>query len=250
MGLVLENVRFKYGQGKCVLDSVSFEAQEGELVSVVGRTGSGKTTLGLVMAGLFAPTEGRVAIKERSAPAGLDVVMVFQFPESQFFEETVFLEVAYGPICLGLGAREVRERVEASLQKLGLDAKDFSERSPLTLSEGERRRVAIASALSCEPRFLILDEPTVSLDWEAAAHIFDVLRELKSGGVSVVVMTHDVEDTVFHSDRVAVLEGGKILDLGKPAGGIVNEIYGIFSPPRRSSPKVSPKSQKKKWAGP
>jgi len=224
MKLVLERIDFSYDRGlsteRVVFDSLSLKVEEGELLSIVGRTGSGKTTLGLIMAGLLDPTGGRVKLEETSQLArranpgteGVDVAMVFQFPESQFFEEDVLREVAFGPSRLGLGGDEVRQRVTTAMQKMKLDFCALSNRSPLSLSEGEKRKVAIASALACEPRFLILDEPMVSLDWEASVHIFEVLNELKQNGVSVIVMTHEVEDAFAHSDRIAVLAEGRLVE--------------------------------------
>jgi len=224
--LVLRGVGFSYDRGlpteKAVLRSVSLRVRAGELVSVLGRTGSGKTTLGLIMAGLVRPQSGRVSVVGEAAdPAGgqssrpeaagrLDVVMVFQVPESQFFEEDVFSEVAFGPSRLGLRGGELEARVRSSLERLGLDPVRVSGRSPVRLSEGEKRNVAIASALACEPRFLILDEPTISLDWQASARLFAVLRRLAGSGVSVVVLTHEVDGAVRHSDRVAVLAAGTL----------------------------------------
>jgi energy-coupling factor transport system ATP-binding protein len=238
MELVLESIRFSYDRGlsteKVVLDSLSLKVREGELLFIVGRTGSGKTTLGLIMAGLLDPTGGRVKLEDTSQPAppanlgvkGVDVAMVFQFPESQFFEENVLGEVAFGPSRLGLGGDDVRQRVIAAMQKMKLDFRALSNRSPLNLSEGEKRKVAIASALACGPRFLILDEPTVSLDWEASVHVFEVLNGLRQNGVSVIVMTHEVEDALAHSDRTAVLADGKLVET---SGLSKAEIYLILS---------------------
>jgi energy-coupling factor transport system ATP-binding protein len=243
MELVLDGVQFSYDRGlateKVVLHSFSLNAREGELLSIVGRTGSGKTTLGLIMAGLLAPSRGRVtfedapddpiAARERRAERGSEgagVVMVFQFPESQFFEDRVFDEVAFGPSRLGLGDEAIQERVISAMERMTLDFRSLSNRSTLSLSEGEKRKVAIASALSCEPRFLILDEPTVSLDWEASVHIFEVLRELTKYGVSVIVMTHEVDDAVSYSDRIAVLAAGRLAASGRLAK---NEIYRLLS---------------------
>ena len=244
MELLLDSIQFSYDRGlpteRIVLDSISLRVREGELLSIVGRTGSGKTTLGLIMAGLLDPTKGRVALEHSPAnsitpagtliggagtprsrqpssgppakrePEGADVVMVFQFPESQFFEESVFREVAFGPSRQGLGGEAVRQRVVSAMQKMRLDFHALSNRSTLTLSAGEKRRVAIASALSCGPRFLILDEPTVSLDWEASTHVFEILKGLRRDGVSVIVMTHEMEDALAYSDRIAVLAEGKL----------------------------------------
>jgi energy-coupling factor transport system ATP-binding protein len=220
--LVLEDVGYSYDRGlpteKAVLRSLSLRVRAGEFTSVVGRTGSGKTTLGLIMAGLLAPQSGEVGLRpagERGDAGRLDVVMVFQVPESQFFEEDVFSEVAYGPSRLGLKGRELELRVNSSLERLGLNPAQVSRRSPVRLSEGEKRNVAIASALSCEPRFLILDEPGISLDWQASARLFSVLRRLADSGVSAVVLTHEVDKAVRHSDRVAVLSAGRLSASGR-----------------------------------
>ncbi len=231
MELVLKDVRFSYDMGlpteRNVLDFLSMTVLPGELLSIVGRTGSGKTTLGLIMAGLLKPTAGEVILRGSDvtrAPinAGqgpvrdrVDVVMVFQFPESQFFEENVFSEVAFGPSRLGVRGPELSRRVESAMGNVGLDVEGLCGRRTSELSEGERRRVAIASALACEPHVLILDEPTISLDWEASASVLENLGTLRDAGASVVVMTHEVESAVAFSDRVAVLEGGKVVSSGK-----------------------------------
>jgi energy-coupling factor transport system ATP-binding protein len=244
MELVLKNVGFSYDCGlpteKKVLESVSLRVGQGELVSVLGRTGSGKTTLGLLMAGLLKPQRGEVTLNGpepgppvRTEPLGGDsslagrprAVMVFQVPESQFFEETVFDEVAFGPSRSGLAGSQLCDRVFSSLERLGLDALEIAHRSPTRLCEGEKRKVAIASALSCRPLFLVLDEPTVSLDWEATAHLFTVLKGFKETGVSVIVMTHEVESALAYSDRVEVLAFGRVRASGRLAAAKVYECW-------------------------
>jgi len=233
--LVLTDVGYGYDRGlpteKAVLRSVSLSVRSGQFLSIAGRTGSGKTTLGLIMAGLLKPQSGRVRLlpapgesetSSRSEVGRLDVVMVFQVPESQFFEEDVFSEVAFGPSRLGLRGGELESRVSSSLERLGLDPARVSRRSPIRLSEGEKRNVAIASALACRPRFLILDEPTISLDWRASARLLFLLRGLTDSGVSVVVLTHEVDRAVRHSDLVAVLSDGTLSSPGKPTA---QEVY-------------------------
>ncbi len=254
--LSIEGVGFCYDRGfpteKVVLDSVSLCVRSGELVSIAGRTGSGKTTLGLIMAELLKPHSGRVRLLAagemrarpgsdaaagesgrrsgpsaagRSAQGRLDVVMVFQVPESQFFEEDVFSEVAFGPSRLGLKGGELDSRVRSSLERVGLDPSRVLERSPVRLSEGEKRSVAIASALACEPGFLVLDEPGISLDWRASARIFSLLRGLADSGVCVVVLTHEVDRAVRHSDSVAVLSAGRIAATGRLTA---DEVYNLW----------------------
>jgi energy-coupling factor transport system ATP-binding protein len=233
--LLLSDVGYCYDRGlpteKAVLRSVSLSVRSGRFLSIAGRTGSGKTTLGLIMAGLLKPQSGRVSLLPspggpdrpgRSDPGRLDVVMVFQVPESQFFEEDVFSEVAFGPSRLGLRGKELEARVSSSLERLGLDPGRVSRRSPIRLSEGEKRNVAVASALACRPRFLILDEPTISLDWRASGRLYSLLRGLADSGVSVIVLTHGVEAAVRHSDVVAVLSGG---ELSAPGRLTVREVY-------------------------
>ncbi len=233
--LILESLGFSYDLGlpteRAVLESLSLRVRTGELVSVVGRTGSGKTTLGLIMAGLLKPQTGEVRLDgtrtvEAQSPDGrIDVVMVFQVPESQFFEEDVYSEVAFGPLRLGLRGAELKDRVFRSLSRLGLDPVSVAGRSPAWLSEGEKRKVAVACALSCDPRFLILDEPTISLDWQATAGLFALLRTLSASGVCVVVMTHEVEHAAAHSDRIAVLSGGRLRASGRLSA---EEVYSFW----------------------
>jgi energy-coupling factor transport system ATP-binding protein len=231
MELVMEDVGFCYDRGlpteTRVFDSVSLTARSGELLSVVGRTGCGKTTLALLMAGLLKPTAGRVTLRDsRDIPrpgsprpvdraVRTDVVMVFQFPESQFFEMNVFSEIAFGPSRLGLKDEELSLRVESAMRRVNLEPDVHSDRHTSELSEGEKRRVAIASALSCAPHFLILDEPSISLDWEASGNILRILRELALSGTSVIIATHEVESAAALSDEVVVLAERGIAASGK-----------------------------------
>ncbi|MFH0777865.1 MAG: ABC transporter ATP-binding protein, partial [Candidatus Eisenbacteria bacterium] len=216
MRLGLEDIGFSYDRGlpteTALFESLSLEVSAGEFLSVVGRTGSGKTTLGLIMAGLLQPDSGTVRRECKAGP--LRVSMVFQLPESQFFHDDVFGEVAFGPRRAGVVGPKLERAVSSSLLRAGLEPREFMRRSTDTLSEGEKRKVAIASALSCRPDVVVLDEPSISLDWEAAAQLFSALAKLRDAGTSVVVMSHDVENACLYSDRVAVLVGGMMVAQG------------------------------------
>ena len=217
------------------LRGVDFEVSEGECVVVIGPTGSGKTTLLEVLAGLTQPTSGEVvgpngaAIRER---AGL----VYQFPELQFFEETVFDDVAFGPRRQGLGESEQRDRVVDALERVGLAFDRFADRTPFSLSAGEKRRAAIACILALRRPFLLLDEPTAGLDPRARGRIADLVEAEVGRGRGVVVVTHDLELADRLAQRVEVLAGGRLVSRGAPRevfgdGELVEEL-GLELPPR------------------
>jgi energy-coupling factor transport system ATP-binding protein len=215
--IVLRNVRVDYDTGlpsaTAALDGVSLELEQGRCVGVVGPTGSGKTTLLEVMAGLARPSSGSAALEPTDASVGLrDAVgLAYQFPESQFFEETVFLDVAFGPTKQGLGESDVRTRVRNALTRAGLSADEFGPRSPLSLSAGEKRRAAIAGILALGRPFLLLDEPTAGLDPHSAETIAALVSSELSEGHGVVVVTHDLEFVDAHASRTIVMDAGAVL---------------------------------------
>lgn len=181
------------------LHDVSLEVREGECLGLVGTTGSGKSTLALHLNGLLKPQEGSVKTLSRQ-----EVGLLMQFPEHQLFEETVRAEVEFGPRNFRLG--DLPGRVARALEQVGLQALDLA-RSPLELSGGERRRLALASVLASQPRVLVLDEPTAGLDAEARQ---ELVGRLKSWGLTLVVISHDLEELALLADRVAVLEDGRL----------------------------------------
>ena len=217
MRIALRDVTVRYDPGlpsvTTALSGVGLAVEGGECVAVIGPTGSGKTTLLEVMAGLAKPTSGAATIEPIGAARCLrDAVgLAYQFPESQFFEETVFADVGFGPARQGLAESEIRIRVEEALSRAGLPADEFGGRAPLSLSAGEKRRAAIAGILALSRPFLLLDEPTAGLDPSTAERIADLVRSEVRAGRGVVVVTHDLEFVDAVTSRTVVLGGGAVL---------------------------------------
>ena len=207
------------------LEDVSLTIEDGELIGLLGHTGSGKTTLVQHLNGLLKPTSGKVVVD------GLDITekdvsllevrrrvgLVFQYPEYQLFEETVARDVAFGPKNLGLSEQEVDERVRYALQEVGLVYEEIAERSPFELSGGQMRRVAIAGVLAMRPKTLILDEPTAGLDPAGRRSILGMIRELHAaGGLTVVMVSHNMDDISSLATRLVVMSRGKMVLTGTP----------------------------------
>lgn len=202
------------------LRGVSLAVEPDEVLGVVGGTGSGKSTLVQHLNLLLAPTSGKVLVDGVDA-RGLAkgelrrrVGLVFQFPEAALFAPTVREDVAFAPRRLGLGDEEVERRVSGALGALGAD--HLAGRSPFALSGGEQRRVAIAGVLAMGPEVLILDEPTAGLDPATREGFLDVVRSLREGAVSVVMVSHDLDEVAEVADRVCVLENGEVRSVGAP----------------------------------
>lgn len=219
---------YKYADGIVALDNINIEVEEGDKVAVLGANGSGKSTLLHILNGLFFAESGSVyafgqQLTEeffRDPEYTLDfrkkVGFVFQNPDVQLFSATVWDEIVFGPKQLGLPQEEIEERVEDVLDLLGI-AK-LKDRNPYRLSGGEKKKVAIASVLSCNPSVLLFDEPTASLDPRTQAWIIDCLIELNSAGKTIVTATHDLSTVQEIADRVYVLgEDHKIIAEGKTA---------------------------------
>lgn len=207
------------------LEDVSLTIEDGELIGLLGHTGSGKTTLVQHLNGLLKPTSGRVVVD------GLDITekgvsllevrrrvgLVFQYPEYQLFEETVAKDVAFGPKNLGLSEQEVDERVRYALQEVGLVYDEIAERSPFELSGGQMRRVAIAGVLAMRPGTLILDEPIAGLDPAGRRSILGMIRELHAaGGLTVVMVSHNMDDISSLATRLVVMSRGRMVLTGTP----------------------------------
>lgn len=195
--------------------------EPGEMLCVVGGTGSGKSTLAQHLNLLLEPTSGRVLADGLDAARMMKrselrrrVGLVFQFPEQALFAPTVEEDVGFAPRQLGLGRVETRERVREALSALSVE--HLAERAPHALSGGERRRAAIAGVLAMRPEVLVLDEPTAGLDPATREELLSVLRGLQRGGVSVVLVSHDLDEVAEVADRVCLLESGVIRALGTP----------------------------------
>ena len=206
------------------LDNVTLEVRKGEFLGIAGHTGSGKSTLIQHMNGILHPTNGRVVafgrdVTEKGAANDVRgrVGVVFQYPENQLFAATVAEDVSFGPRNLGLSEEEVSARVERSLRTVGLDPKEIAARSPFELSGGQQRRVAFAGVLAMEPEVLVLDEPAAGLDPKARKSFLDTVSHLHEEGLTVVMVSHNMDDLANLCDRVAVMSEGKLLMEGTPA---------------------------------
>ncbi|MDO8886032.1 energy-coupling factor transporter ATPase [Candidatus Oleimmundimicrobium sp.] len=222
MLIELRNVSFTYMSNtplaQRALKNVTFSVRAGEFVGLVGPTGSGKSTLVQHLNGLLEPLEGEVLIDGKKIGEGINsrlvrqkIGLVFQFPENQLFEETVFKDVAFGPRNLGYSDDEVEEKVQKALAMVGLDYFKFKDRSPFTLSGGEMRRVAIAGVLAMNPSCLILDEPTSGLDSVGTREILSHLERLnKKEKLTIILISHNMDEIARLADRVIVVNEGKI----------------------------------------
>lgn len=207
-----------------MLRNVNLTIRRGEFVGIIGHTGSGKSTLIQHFNGLLRATSGSVLFDgEDIFSEGYDrrrlrgrVGLVFQYPEHQLFETSVFEDVCFGPRNQGLSEEEIRERAVHALRLVGME-EAFDSRSPFELSGGQKRRVAIAGVLAMQPEFLILDEPTAGLDPGGRDEIFAVLRQLhEQEGIAVILVSHSMEDVANYVERILVLNDGTILYDGTP----------------------------------
>ena len=203
---------------------MSLEIQPGEFLGIIGHTGSGKSTLIQHLNGLLKPTEGHIYLNGQDIWADpkkirqvrFQVGLVFQYPEYQLFEETVYKDVAFGPKNMGLPQEEIDRRVRASVRAVGL-SDEMLEKSPFALSGGQKRRVAIAGVMAMEPEVLILDEPTAGLDPRGCEDILSLLRSYHARrGSTVVLVSHSMEEIARNVDRIVVLSDGKVYMAGTP----------------------------------
>lgn len=213
------------------IHDVNFELYQGEILGIIGHTGSGKSTLIQHLNGLLSPSSGTVlfrgenihATKQMLHDVRFHVGLVFQYPEHQLFEETVFKDIAFGPRNMGLSESEIESRVLEALNAVGL-APSVLEKSPFELSGGQKRRVAIAGVIAMRPDVLILDEPTAGLDPKGCASILRHIKEYnKKSGASIVIVSHSMEDIAAMADRIMVMCGGTNELVGTP--------HEIFSQP-------------------
>lgn len=230
MSIILEQVSYTYMPGtpycREALRNVSMNIEPGEFVGIIGHTGSGKSTLVQHLNGLLRPSSGTVHIDGFDLQAKTTdikqvrqrVGMVFQYPEHQLFEETVFDDVAFGPRNQGLDADSTAERVETALACVGLSASEYAKRSPFSLSGGQMRRVAIAGVIALQPEYLVLDEPSAGLDPQGRDEIFEqILHLYATTGMAVVLISHNMEDVARMAKRLLVMHCGRIEFDGKPA---------------------------------
>lgn len=230
MSIALTNIYHTYSKGtpfeRLALRDVSLEIDKGEIVAIIGHTGSGKSTLVQHLNGLLKPDKGQAAIDgvninakgAQAKAARQQVGMVFQYPEHQIFAETVFEDIAFGPRNKGFKEDEVAKQVREAMAFVGLDYDTFAQRSPFQLSGGQMRRVAIAGVVAMNPDYLVLDEPSAGLDPRSRNAVFREIMALhKSRGIAIVLVTHSMEEAVKYTDRLLVINGGQVLFDGQPA---------------------------------
>ena len=205
------------------LRDVSLTVRRGEFLGLAGHTGSGKSTLVQHLNGLIRPQEGSVRAlgldlsnKKDAATVKAKVGVVFQYPERQLFAETVAQDVAFGPHNLGLPQDEVDRRVESSLSRVGLDLSAVGDKSPFELSGGQQRRVAFAGVLAMEPEVLVLDEPMAGLDPAARRDFLELIDRLHRDGLTVVMVSHSMDDLANCCDRIVVMNEGAVFAEGTP----------------------------------
>ena len=230
MSIKLSNIYHTYSKGtpfeRLALDGVSVAINKGEIVAIIGHTGSGKSTLVQHLNGLLKPDKGTATIDDiditakgvQAKNARQHVGMVFQYPEHQIFAETVFEDIAFGPRNKGFSEEDVAKAVREAMAFVGLDYDTFAERSPFQLSGGQMRRVAIAGVVAMNPDYLVLDEPSAGLDPRSRNAVFKEIMALhKSRGIAIVLVTHSMEEAVKYANRMLVINAGKVLFDGEPA---------------------------------
>ena len=220
MSVRVENLSYTYMKGtpfeKKALDNINIDIKDGEFLGIIGHTGSGKSTLVQHLNGLLKPTEGTIYLNgvdisgKNTKELRNQVGIVFQYPEHQLFEETVFKDVAFGLEKRGLSKAEVEVKVNVALQTVGITP-DIYMKSPFELSGGQKRRVAIAGVLVLEPQILVLDEPTAGLDPKGRDDIYGLIANLhKISGTTVILVSHSMEDVAKLVNRVIVMNMGRI----------------------------------------
>ena len=218
--LEIKDLHYNYPDGTQAIRGIDFKVEKGQMISILGPNGAGKSTFFLHFNGIIEPTSGEIIIegkpltydKKSLLEARAKVGVVFQNPDDQLFAPTVFEDVAFGPMNMGLEEDEVRTRVESALERVGMS--EYSHKAPHHLSGGQKKRVAIAGILAMEPKVMVLDEPTSGLDPNGASAIMQLLYDLNADGMTIIVSTHDVDLVPMYSDNINVLRKGKILKRG------------------------------------
>ena len=225
MSLVFDNVSYSYEKdGNYAVKDVSFTLEDGKLLGIIGHTGSGKSTLTKMMNALITPSSGRVLVdgedidasKEEQRKVKSKVALVFQYPDYQFFSSTVFDDIAFGPRNMGVDEEEMMRRIKKAMHKVGFDFDEISQRSPFELSGGQKRRLAIAEALVMKPKIMVLDEPMAGLDPRGRAALAKLLRTLREDGVTLILVSHNMEDIAELSDEILGMKDGPIFMQGTP----------------------------------
>ncbi|MDO5689679.1 MAG: energy-coupling factor transporter ATPase [Tissierellia bacterium] len=229
MKIELKGVNYIYNKGNpfevSALTNIDLTIEQGDFIGLIGHTGSGKSTLVQHLNGLYRPTSGEVLVgglNTKDKGTGIKQIrqkvgLVFQYPEHQLFEETVYQDIAYGPKNIGIPENEIEERVMDAMELVGLDYMTIKDKSPFELSGGQKRRVAIAGVLAMHPRVLVLDEPTAGLDPRGRDEILGYLKVLhREKNICIVLVSHSMEEIARLANRILVMERGQIVMDGAP----------------------------------
>ena len=229
MGISLENVSYTYHSGtpfeRRALFDMTVTIKDGSYTAFIGHTGSGKSTIMQLLNGLYLPTSGQVKVDDtiinsqsknkEIKPIRKKVGLVFQFPESQLFAETVLEDIAFGPQNFGVSKEEAEQRALESLRLVGL-SDELRDQNPFDLSGGQMRRVAIAGILAMQPDILVLDEPTAGLDPQGRKELMSLFKQLHLSGITIVLVTHLMDDVADYATAVNVMEKGRLVLSGTP----------------------------------
>ena len=248
MIIQVEHLSYEYSPNSVfayhALKDVTTSIKEGSFTAIVGATGSGKSTLVQHFNALITPTGGSLTVDgklivanqkvKELKPLRKKVGLVFQFPEYQLFEETILKDVMFGPLNFGVTTDDARALAQESLIRVGLDS-TFYERSPLELSGGQKRRVAIAGILALSPKILVLDEPTAGLDPEGSASMMSLFQNLNASGTTIIMITHDLNHVLNYASDVMMLDQGVVVFEGSKETFFnetdLHEDYGLVKPP-------------------
>ena len=238
MSIKVRNLTYIYDEGmpfeNRAIDDISFDIEDNDFVGLIGHTGSGKSTLIQHLNGLLKPSSGSIYINDfeitqkdiNLTEIRKRVGVVFQYPEYQFFEDTIEKDIAFGPGNMGLDQEEITKRVKASMEAVGLDYEKYREKSPFELSGGQKRRVAIAGVIAMDPEVLILDEPTAGLDPGGREEIFELIKKLhRERNITVILSSHSMDDMAKLVKTLIVMNKGKIEFMGNPREVFSNDAH-------------------------
>lgn len=227
MPIEIKELSFSY-DSKPFIDNLDLKINDGEVVGIIGNTGCGKSTFVRLIAGLIKSDSGKIIIdgdditnkKFNKKILRRKLGIVFQFPEMQLFEQTIEKDIFFGLKQYKLTYDEKYKRAKEALELLGLDFERIKDKSPLTLSGGEKRKIAVAGILVCKPKYLIFDEPIAGLDCNSRDSFMKLLLALKQNGTTIIIISHNTDYLAEYADRILVMDGGKIILEDKP-----NEIF-------------------------